>query len=61
MDVIKILLTLIDSVTPMLRTTYIKRSFTSMFARFTTTDSQMTDFLTLRELSDLPTLNGLVS
>ena len=61
MDVIKILLTLIDSVTPMLRTTYIKRSSTSMFARFTTTDSQMTDFLTLRELSDLPTLNGLIS
>ena len=60
MDVIKIFLTLSDFVTPCLWLLTLKDYLQARLLSFTTTDSWMTGLLTLREQSDLPTLNDLV-
>ena len=60
MNIIKIRLTLSDFVTTCLWLLTLKDRLRTRLLRFTTTDSRMTDLLTLWEQSDLPTCNGLV-
>ena len=60
MDVIKIFLTSSHFVTPCSWLLTLKDYFWARLLSFTTTDSWMKGLLTLREQSDLPTLNGLV-
>ena len=60
MDVIKILLALSDFATPCFWLLTLKDCLWARLLRFATTDLWMRGLLTLREQSDLPTLNGLV-
>ena len=59
-DVIKIFLTLNDFEPLSLWLLTLQDRLRTRLLRLTTTDSRMTGLLTLREQSDLPTLNGLV-